>query len=96
MTEILRRLLFNPLTAIGLLVVSLLVNLLALAAPLFVIQVLNRYVAYGIDATLATLTGGILLAIIFEFVFRLLRRRMILPIAGSSEYESRILYFSLE
>ena len=95
MTEILRRLLFNPLTAIGLLVVSLLVNLLALAAPLFVIQVLNRYVAYGIDATLVTLTGGILLAIIFEFVFRLLRRRMILPIAGSSEYESKILYFSL-
>jgi len=95
MIEILRRLTSNPLTTIELLIVSLLINLLALAVPIFVIQVLKRYVAYGIDATLATLTGGALLAIIFEFTFRLLRNRMILPIARSSEYHSKILYFSL-
>lgn len=95
MTEILRRLTSNPLTTIELLIVSLLINLLALAVPIFVIQVLKRYVAYGIDATLATLTGGALLAIVFEFIFRLLRNRMILPIARSSEYHSKILYYSL-
>ena len=32
--------------------------LLALAMPLFVIQVLNRYVAHGVDATLGTLAAG--------------------------------------
>jgi len=36
---------------------------LALAPPLFVIQVLNRYVAHGVDATLLTLTTGVLIAI---------------------------------
>lgn len=95
MKEILRRLSFSPLTTIELLIVSLLINLLALAVPIFVIQVLKRYVAYGIDATLATLTVGALLAILFEFVFRLLRHRVISPIAGSSEYHSKILYYSL-
>ena len=95
MKEILRRLSFSPLTTIELLIVSLLINLLALAVPVFVIQVLKRYVAYGIDATLATLTVGALLAILFEFVFRLLRHRVISPIAGSSEYHSKILYYSL-
>ena len=95
MKEILRRLSVSPLTTIELLIVSLLINLLALAVPIFVIQVLKRYVAYGIDATLATLTVGALLAILFEFVFRLLRHRVISPIAGSSEYHSKILYYSL-
>ena len=95
MSEILRRLTSNPLTTLELLLVSLLVNALALAVPIFVIQVLKRYVIYGNDATLATLVGGVLLAIAFEFVFRILRNRMIAPIARSSEYHSKILYYSL-
>ncbi len=54
-------------------IASLFANVLALAAPLFVIQVLNRYVAHGIDATLATLTSGVLIAIILEYAFRKIR-----------------------
>ena len=51
------RLLFSKTTlAVELTLSSVFVNLLALAVPLFVIQVLNRYVSYGIDETLATLT----------------------------------------
>ena len=95
MKEILKRLTSNPLTTLELLLVSLLISILALAVPIFVIQVLKRYVVYGNDATLATLIGGALLAIVFEFAFRLLRNRMISPIARSSEYHSKILYYSL-
>ena len=84
MKEILKRLTSNPLTTLELLLVSLLISILALAVPIFVIQVLKRYVAYGNDATLATLIGGALLAIVFEFAFRLLRNRMISSAGGGS------------
>lgn len=52
------------------------INLLALAVPLFVIQVLNRYVSYGIDETLMTLTIGVVVAILFEQAFRRIRLRL--------------------
>ena len=59
MTELFRRLAAHPAIATELLLASLFANVLALASPIFVIQVLNRYVSYGVDATLATLTGGV-------------------------------------
>ena len=40
---------------------------------IFVILVLNRYVTYGVDATLVTLAAAALFAIVFEFVFRRIR-----------------------
>lgn len=55
---------------------SLFINLLALAVPLFVIQVLNRYVSYGIDETLATLTIGVVVAVILEQAFRRIRLKL--------------------
>ena len=73
MKEFVARMASRPLIAAELLVASLLVSALALAPPVFVIQVLNRYVAYGIDSTLATLTAGVVIAIIFEFLFRHIR-----------------------
>ena len=42
---------------------------------IFVILVLNRYVTYGVDATLVTLASAACLSIVFEFVFRRLRYR---------------------
>ncbi|MBT8419375.1 MAG: ATP-binding cassette domain-containing protein [Gammaproteobacteria bacterium] len=69
----LRPLLSNPVIAVELLIASLFANLLALASPAFVIQVLNRYVSYGVDATLATLVGGVVLAIGLEYGFRRIR-----------------------
>jgi ATP-binding cassette subfamily C protein LapB len=76
MKELLSRLLAHPVILTELIAASLLANLLALASPLFVIQVLNRYVAHGVDTTLATLTAGVLLAILLELGFRQVRLRL--------------------
>ena len=59
-----------------LLVASFLVNILALATPIYVIQVLQRYVAYGVTSTLVTLVLGVTFIVIFEFFFRNIRHRM--------------------
>ena len=58
------------------LVASLFVNLLALATPIYVIQVLQRYIAYGVISTLITLFFGIIFIVIFEFFFKNIRHRM--------------------
>lgn len=73
MRELLIRLFSRPLIAAELIAASLLANFLALASPLFVDQVLRRYVSYGVDATLATLTAGVLIAAAMEFGFRQIR-----------------------
>lgn len=70
MNELLRRLTSRPIIAAEMLFGSLLVNIMAMASPLFVMQVLNRYVGQGVDATLVTLTSGVLVAIFFEFLLR--------------------------
>ena len=56
MKELFARLAARPGLTAEMIAASLLANVLALATPLFVIQVLNRYIAQGVDATLATLT----------------------------------------
>src|SRR3989338_3724991 len=73
MKELLARLMTRPVIFIELIAASLFANLLALASSVYSIQVLNRYVSYGVDSTLATLTSGALLAIILEFGFRQVR-----------------------
>jgi ATP-binding cassette, subfamily C, bacterial LapB len=52
MKELLRRLSLKPGLSAELILASLFANLLALAPPIFVIQVLNRYIAQGVDSTL--------------------------------------------
>ena len=73
MNELFRRLKAYPLVTLELLGASLFANVLALASSLFVIQVLNRYVAHGVDSSLMTLVAGVLIAIGFEFAFRQIR-----------------------
>jgi ATP-binding cassette, subfamily C, bacterial LapB len=70
MKELMRRFMLRPAVAVEILVGSLFVNVLAMASPLFVMQILNRYVGQGVDATLYTLTSGVLIAIVLEFAFR--------------------------
>ncbi|MEK9671761.1 MAG: ATP-binding cassette domain-containing protein [Rhodospirillaceae bacterium] len=70
MKELLTRIFSRPGIAAELLVASLFINILALASSIFVMQVLNRYVSSGVDATLFTLTTGVLIAIALEFMFR--------------------------
>ncbi len=76
MKELLRRLKLKPGLAVEIGAASLFASILALASPLFVIQVLNRYVAHGVDGTLVTLTTGAVLAVILEFFFRQVRLRL--------------------
>ena len=76
MIEIFDRLKRNPNLFTKIIIASFFVNILALATPIYVIQVLQRYVAYGVNSTLVTLFIGILLVSIFEFFFRNIRHRM--------------------
>ena len=76
MYEIFNRLKSNPNLFAKIIVASFFVNILALATPIYVIQVLQRYVAYGVTSTLVTLVAGIVFVTIFEFFFRNIRHRM--------------------
>ena len=76
MKELVARLLTRPAIFAEMIAASLLANILALATPLFVIQVLNRYIAHGVDATLTTLAAGTVIAIALEFGFRQVRMRL--------------------
>lgn len=76
MKELFRRLALQPLLTGELLLATLFITMLSLAAPLFVIQVLNRYVSSGFTGTLITLTLGMLVAVGLQFVLRLLRTRL--------------------
>ena len=73
MKRLLRQLALKPSTTVALLFSSFAANILALVPAIFVILVLNRYVTYGVDATLVTLAAAALFAIVFEFVFRRIR-----------------------
>ena len=73
MKTLLARVTSNRPLFIKLLVASFLVNILALATPIYVIQVLQRYVAYGVTSTLVTLILGVTFIVIFEFFFRNIR-----------------------
>ena len=87
MKELFRRLMLHPWLASEIAVASLFANVLALASPLFVIQVLNRYVAHGVDATLVTLASGTLLAILLELLFRQIRSRLARDISAEENFE---------
>ena len=76
MIEIFNRLKRNPNLFTKIIIASFFVNILALATPIYVIQVLQRYVAYGVNSTLVTLVVGILIVSLFEFFFRNIRHRM--------------------
>ena len=64
-------------TAAMLLVSSLIIGICALAPSLFVIIVLNKYLASGVTATLLSLGVGAILMLCFEFAFRQNRNNMI-------------------
>lgn len=87
MSELFRRLFHRPALAAELITASLFVNLLSLASPIFVIQILNRYVAYGFDGTLITLTSGMVVATVLLFAFSLIRNRLALAVSARPDME---------
>jgi len=70
MNSLIRHLSRDKKTALMLLISSLIIGICALTPALFVIIVLNKYLASGITATLISLTAGAILALGFEFTFR--------------------------
>jgi len=74
MQELLRRLFRSKRLAVEIIVASFFVNILA--SPIFVIQILSRYIGYGFDGTLYTLTGGMLIALALGVAFTIVRTRM--------------------
>jgi len=76
MKELFRRLSSHPVLAAEILAATLMTTLFNLAMPMYVMQILNRYVSYGFHGTLITLTAGMLIAICLQFCFRLLRNKM--------------------
>jgi ATP-binding cassette, subfamily C, bacterial LapB len=95
MAELIKRLFSRPGIATELIVASFLANLLALASPLFVIQVLNRYVAHGVDGTLITLTTGVVLAVALEFAFRQVRLRLASGVSAGPDETMSMAGFSV-
>ena len=76
MIELFARLRTRPIIFAEMTIASLLASILGLASSLFVIQVLNRYVTHGVDATLTTLALGTIIAICFEFGYRHVRLKL--------------------
>ena len=58
-------------------VAALIVNMLALASPLFIMNVYDRVVPNGAMASLVALSIGMGIAVIFDFVIRMVRSRII-------------------
>ncbi len=58
-------------------IAALIVNLLALAAPLFVMSVYDRVIPNGAIPSLVALAIGLGIAIVFDFLFRIVRSRII-------------------
>jgi ATP-binding cassette subfamily C protein LapB len=58
-------------------IAAFIVNMLALATPLFTMNVYDRVVPNGATASLIALSIGVCLALIFDFVLRIVRSRII-------------------
>lgn len=56
---------------------ALLVNMLALASPLFIMNVYDRVVPNGAIASLVALSIGMAIAVFFDFILRMVRSRII-------------------
>jgi len=77
MTSLIRHLFRDKSVATMLLVSSFFIGLCALAPSLFVIIVLNKFLASGVTATLVSLAFGAILLLAFELAFRQNRSTMI-------------------
>ncbi|MCH2547985.1 MAG: peptidase domain-containing ABC transporter [Alphaproteobacteria bacterium] len=77
-------------------VISLFTNLLALAVPLFTLQVYDRVVSHNATATLVALSIGVVLALVFDFILRQSRSRLLQNVALHIDAKlGRLLYAKL-
>lgn len=85
MHELIRRLFHSTPLAVEIIIASFFINLLFLASPIFVIQILSRYIGYGFDGTLYTLTAGMLIALLLGLGFTIVRTRMCAAISAEPD-----------
>jgi ATP-binding cassette subfamily C protein LapB len=85
MNELFRRLFLSKPLAVEIIIASFFVNILFLASPIFVIQILSRYIGYGFDGTLYTLTVGMLIAMALMMGFTIIRTRMCTTVSADSD-----------
>jgi len=85
MNELFRRLFQSKFLATEIIVASFFVNILFLASPIFVIQILSRYIGYGFDGTLYTLTAGMLIALALGVAFSVVRTRMCTAVSSEPD-----------
>lgn len=95
MSELLLRLKNHPFITLELIAASFFVNVLGLASSLYIIQLLNRYISHGVDATLYTLTIGVCIAILLEFGFRKSRSSLASYLGAKRNYELMIGTFGI-
>lgn len=77
MHTLLSRFKSTPLLTFEVLTASFFISLLNLALPIFVIQLLNRYISHGFEGTLYTLTSGVIIAILLQLGFRIVRTSLL-------------------
>ncbi len=87
MKELLRRLRLKPILALEIIGCCLFINILSLASTIYVILVLSRYVGYGFDGTLVTLTVGVLIATIFSFGFTSVRSTLASAVSLTPDFD---------
>ncbi|MEO5345745.1 MAG: ATP-binding cassette domain-containing protein [Magnetococcus sp. YQC-9] len=85
----------HPGALMRLLFAALMINVLGIASSLYTIQVLNRFVVYGVTGTLITLTFGVVLAILGEWIFRNLRLKLAAEVSSDEETRMSIGLFGL-
>ena len=92
MQELLKRLFRKPGLAAEILIATFFINLLFLASSIYVIQILGRYIPYGFDGTLITLTVGMVLTTVLLFFFQIIRNKLAsaVSIAADKEIEERV------
>lgn len=90
MNELFRRLFRSKRLAAEILVASLFVNVLFLATPIYVIQILSRYIGYGFDGTLYTLTAGMLIALVLGLAFSIIRTRMCSAVSAEPDRQLQV------
>ncbi|MGH1404590.1 MAG: ATP-binding cassette domain-containing protein [Alphaproteobacteria bacterium] len=72
---------------------ALFINVLALAIPLYTLNIYDRVVVNFVEDTLIVLTMGVITAIIFDFIFKTLRTHIVerIAIEISSEYDTKLM-----
>ncbi|MBU1230336.1 MAG: ATP-binding cassette domain-containing protein [Proteobacteria bacterium] len=87
MKELYRRLSLRSRLTWEILFASFLANLMSVATSVYVILVLNRYVGYGFDGTLYTLTSGVLIASFLGMGFSSVRGKLAAAISVLPDQE---------